>query len=110
MFARRNAVSLSSIGGEGQGAEAVVLNIPARWAGGGSQWKRVRDGRIRKSLVLRRSAGFQTSLERVGGMVAPLPPKHTLSRFGNRRSAKDSRMRPELLGRWTKACLFSVGA
>ena len=56
------------------------------------------DGRIRESLVLRRSAGFQTGLERAGGLV-DLQPEHTLSRFGNRRSAKDSRMRPS----WTSS-------
>ena len=31
MFASRNAVSLSSFGGEGQGEEAVALDMPARW-------------------------------------------------------------------------------
>jgi hypothetical protein len=36
----------------------------------------------------------QMVLERVGGLVDTLPPVDTLSRFGNRRSAKYSRMRP----------------
>src|ERR1035441_7563228 len=51
-------------------------------------------GLIRESLVLRRSAGFQTGLP--CSTVARCPPSHprALSRFGNRRSAKDSRMRP----------------
>jgi hypothetical protein len=51
-------------------------------------------GRIRESLVLRRSADFQTGLERMSGLVDTLQLEDTLSRFGNRRSAKDSRMRP----------------
>src|ERR1017187_2538002 len=51
-------------------------------------------GRIRESLVLRRSDVFQTGLP--CSTVARCPPSHprALSRFGNRRSAKDSRMRP----------------
>src|ERR1019366_5367139 len=51
------------------------------------------NGRIRESLVLRRSAGFQTGLP--CSTVARCPPSHPRapSRFGNRRSAKDSRMR-----------------
>ena len=42
------------------------------------------------------SAGFLTSFERVGGLVDTLQPEDTLSRFGNLRSAKDWRMRPNL--------------
>ena len=52
-----------------------------------------RGGAHRESLALGRSAGLQTGLEQVGGMVDTLQPEHTLSRFENRRSAKDSRMR-----------------
>ena len=44
MFGDRNAVSRSSFGGAGQGEEAVALDIPSRWAGGGPRWKRVLDG------------------------------------------------------------------
>ena len=109
MLAGRNAVSLSSFGGEGQGEDVVVLDIPARWAGGGRCWKRVQDGnrekqrrpsQIRRPKVEARSPnrarprisdfgllsafGFRTSgfgLQRV-----PHPP--ALSRFGNRRSPR----------------------
>ena len=48
----------------------------------------------RKSLVLGRSAGFQTGLERVFSLVDTLQAEDTLSRFGNRRSGKDSRLPP----------------
>jgi hypothetical protein len=51
--------------------------------------------RICEALVLRRSAGFQTGLARVAGLVDTFPSEDTLSRFGNQRSAKDSRMRLE---------------
>ena len=37
----------------------------------------------------RRSAGFQTGLERVGGLADTLQQQDTASRFGNRRSAND---------------------
>ena len=47
-LAGRNAVSLSSKGGEGQGEEAVALNLPARWAGGRPRWKRSRGGNREK--------------------------------------------------------------
>ena len=53
-----------------------------------------RPGRMRESLVFGRSDGFQTDLERVGGWVDRLQPEHPVSRFGNCRSANDSRMRP----------------
>ena len=53
-------------------------------------------GRISESLVFRRSAGFRTGLGRAGGLVDSLQPEDTLSRFGNLRSAKDWRMRPNL--------------
>lgn len=45
-------------------------------------------------MVLRRSAGFQTGLQREGGLVDALQPEDTLSRFGNQRSAKDFGIRP----------------
>ena len=48
LFAGRKAVSLSSFGGEGQGEEAVALDIPARWAGDGPRWKRSRGGNREK--------------------------------------------------------------
>ena len=51
-------------------------------------------GRTSESFVLRRSAGFQTGLERAGGLVDSLRSEDMLSRFGNQRSAKNSRMHP----------------
>jgi hypothetical protein len=38
-------------------------------------------------MVLCRSAGFQTGLECVDGLVDALQPEDTLTRFGNQRSA-----------------------
>ena len=51
---------------------------------------------MREDSALGRSADFQTGLERVGGLVDRLQPEPTLSRFGNRRSAKESRIRRAL--------------
>src|ERR1035437_719889 len=51
-------------------------------------------GRTSESLVLRRSAGFQTGLGRRGALVNTLQTEDTLSRFGNQRSARHSQMRP----------------
>ena len=65
----------------GSGGESAGM----AWARPGEVHSRV--------LGARASAGFQTGLERVGGMVDTLRPEHTLRRFGNRRSAKDWRMR-----------------
>src|ERR1039458_1426549 len=54
-------------------------------------------GRIREFLVLLRSAGFQTGLPCPTVARCPLNHPRALSRFGNRRSAKDSRMRPFIM-------------
>ena len=52
MFAGRNAVSLSSFGGEGQGEEAVALDMPPGWAEGGPRWKRSLGGNREKQQGL----------------------------------------------------------
>ncbi len=69
--------------------------LPTLSSKGGREGHRVAAGEHRdackvpsKGTHSRQNAGFQTGLERVGGLVDTLPPEHTLSRFGNRRSAR----------------------
>ena len=51
-------------------------------------------GSIRESLVIWRSAGFQTGLWRPEVVKRPPNRSHVVSRFGNRRFARESGMRP----------------
>ena len=74
--------------GTDQGLRSAMALFPRTFP-----WVGLSHGLIRESLGLRRSAGFQTGLERMSGLVDTLRPEDTSSRFGNRRSAKDSQMR-----------------
>src|ERR1019366_310418 len=88
------------------GAESAEKPCPCQ--GPERLWGGV-DRCTRESSVFGRSAGFQTGLERVGRLVDTLQPVDRLSRFGNRRSAKNSGIPVSVATRFSLRCIDPAG-